>query len=133
MPERREHRRSKMVLPIKVFLPGAPQVLAHTIDISISGARIGGLREQLQPGKIVSLQRGSQRAKFRIVWIRQVGPGEIHAGAEAVDSHSNFWGIDLSQADEDAKSGTDMLMELLKSSKTGTSAALPESIPSGSK
>jgi len=122
-----------MVLPIKVFLPGAPQVLAHTIDISISGARIGGLREQLQPGKIVSLQRGSQRAKFRIVWIRQVGPGEIHAGAEAVDSHSNFWGIDLSQADADAKSGTDMLMELLKSSKTGTSAALPESIPSGSK
>src|SRR5437879_9319187 len=65
MPERREHRRSKMVLPIKVFLPGAPQVLAHTIDISISGARIGGLREQLQPGKSVSLERGSQRAKFR--------------------------------------------------------------------
>src|SRR5438445_12886766 len=106
MPERREHRRSKMVLPIKVFLPGAPQVLAHTIDISISGARIGGLREQLQPGKIVSLLRGSQRAKFRNVWIRQVGRGEMHAGGEAAASHSNFWVIALSQADADARSGT---------------------------
>src|SRR5437879_13810949 len=120
MPERREHRRSKMVLPIKVFLPGAPQVLAHTIDISISGARIGGLREQLQPGKIVSLQRGSQREKFRIGWSRQVGPGEIHDGAEAVHSHSNVWCIDLSQADADAISGIHKPMELLKSSKSRT-------------
>jgi hypothetical protein len=112
-----------MVLPIKVFLPGTPQLLAHTIDISISGARIGGLREQLQPGKIVNLQRASQRAKFRIVWVREVGPGEIHAGVEAVDSHSNFWGIDLSQTDAEAKKGAEVLMELLKSSKTRTVAA----------
>jgi hypothetical protein len=123
-----------MVLPVKVFLPGTPQVLAHTIDISISGARIGGLREQLQPGKIVNLQRASQRAKFRIVWARQVGPGEIHAGVEAVDPYNNFWGIDLSQADEDAKKGTEMFMELLKSSKTGAAvAARPEGTTSGGK
>ncbi|PYY07556.1 MAG: hypothetical protein DMG69_19075 [Acidobacteria bacterium] len=124
MAERRAHRRSRMVLPIKVSLPGTPHLLAHTIDISISGARIGGLREQLQPGKIISLQRTSQRAKFRIVWVRQVGPGEIHAGVEAVDSHNNFWGIDLSQADADAKKGTEVLMELLKSSKARAVAAV---------
>ena len=122
-----------MVLPIKVFLPGTPQLLAHTIDISISGARIGGLREQLQPGKIVNLQRASQRAKFRIVWVREVGPGEIHAGVEAVELHNNFWGVDLSQANADPK-GAEMLLELLKGSKSrAAAAALSEVTPSGGK
>jgi hypothetical protein len=105
-----------MVLPIKVSVPEAANVLAHTVDISLTGARIGGLRQQLQTGKIVSLQRGSQRAKFRVVWVRQLGPGEIQIGVEAIDAHNNFWGVDFS-GQADAKQGTDALMELLKGSK----------------
>jgi hypothetical protein len=107
-----------MVLPIKVTLPDRAHILAHTVDISVTGARIGGLRQQLQPGKVINLQRGSQRAKFRVVWIRQLGEDEIQVGVESVDAHSNFWGVDLSQPDAEAKQGTDALMELLRGAKT---------------
>jgi PilZ domain-containing protein len=108
-----------MVLPIKVTLPEHANVLAHTVDISVTGARIGGLRQQLQPGKIISLHRGSQRAKFRVVWVRQLDADEIHVGVESMNAHSNFWGVDLSQ-ETDAKQSTETLMELLKAARVGS-------------
>ena len=57
--------RKKMVLPVKLSM-GDDNHLAHTLDISHTGARLGALRTQLQPGTVVSLRRGSKKADFRI-------------------------------------------------------------------
>jgi hypothetical protein len=89
-----------MVLPLRVWLDeqdgdnAAPQ-LAHTVDISPGGGRLGGLRSLVQSGEIILIQRGQQRAQFRVVWAKQMGPGEIQAGVELLDLDEKVWGIDL--------------------------------------
>ena len=79
MAEKRKSARKKMVLPVKFSL-AHESLMVHTLDITRSGARLGALRAQLQPGTIIDLQRGQKRAKFRIVWVRQLASNEIQAG-----------------------------------------------------
>jgi hypothetical protein len=92
MLEKRKSPRTKMVLAVKVLIDEVTH-LAHTIDITHTGARIGGLRAELRSGMIISLQRGSNKANFRIAWTRQVAPTELQAGVESLQLQNNFWGI----------------------------------------
>lgn len=101
-----------MVLPVKVSLDAENQ-LAHTLDITRGGARLGGLRTRLEPGTIISLQRGSKKAQFRIAWVRQLGPNELQAGIEALEMQDKFWGVDLSNQTHEAKDDLKALMTLL--------------------
>jgi len=91
-----------MVLPLRVWLDeqnpdsAAPQ-LAHTVDISPEGGRLGGLRFLVRPGQAILIQRGQQKAQFRVVWAKQMGPGEIQAGVESLDSDKKVWGVELQE------------------------------------
>jgi len=109
--ERRKSKRTKMVLPVKVSLSGTTY-LAHTCDLNHRGARVGGLRNVLQPGETVCLQRGSKRANFKVVWIQQLDTNEVQVGLQAQDLQGNFWGIDLSAHENEKKSKVDALMAL---------------------
>jgi hypothetical protein len=102
MQERRANSRRKMVLPVKLTLADGTG-LAYTMDINSSGARLGGLRTSLQPGQTVSLVRNGRKANFRVVWVRQVNPNEMHAGIEAMQTVENFWGVDLTDRQAAAK------------------------------
>jgi hypothetical protein len=115
MLEHRNSPRRKMVLPVKVSIDEVTH-LAHTVDITDTGARLGGLRTQLQPGMIVSLCRGSHKAKFRIAWIRQLAPNELQAGVESLEPQNNFWGVDLSDREREAQKDMQALMTVLSSS-----------------
>jgi|SRR5579863_2949154 hypothetical protein len=94
------YQRTKMVLPLR-FWPddgngqNAEPQLAHTVDISPIGGRLGGLRRPLHPGQTIVLERGENRFQFRVVWIRQLGPSEIQAGIVALASEGKLWGVDL--------------------------------------
>lgn len=114
MLEKRKSSRAKMVLPVKVLIDGASH-LAHTVDISHAGARIGGIRTQLQLGMIVELQRGSRKARFHIRWIQELSPTEIRMGIESQEPQEKFWGVDL-PSESDSTKRTDALMTLLSSS-----------------
>ena len=100
MPGVQRCSRTKMVLPLRVWV-GEPAdesselQLAHTVDISPIGGRLGGLRTGLLPGQTITLQRGQTKASFRVIWNRHLGPGENQAGIEALQSESNLWGVDL--------------------------------------
>jgi TonB family protein len=99
-PGTQRHWRTKMVLPLRIWLDeqnadGAAPQLAHTVDISPGGGRLGGLRILVQPGETILIQRGQQKAQFRVVWSKQMGPGEIQAGVESLDSDKRVWGIEL--------------------------------------
>jgi hypothetical protein len=105
-----------MVLPVKISV-GKVTGLAHTIDITPSGARLGALRTQLQPGTTISLQRGPKKAQFRIEWIKQLAPNELQAGIKALEPQNNFWGVNLAD-DLDAKKDMETLMSLLSRPST---------------
>ncbi|MGA7926224.1 MAG: PilZ domain-containing protein [Candidatus Sulfotelmatobacter sp.] len=112
MLNKRTSPRRKMVLPVKVTLDKVNH-LAHTVDIARTGARLGGFRTQLQPGMMITLQRGSKKAQFRITWIRQLGPNELQAGVESLELLENFWGVDLSDQEHKAKEEAKTFMAFL--------------------
>jgi hypothetical protein len=63
MANKRMSKRIKMVLPVKILIDNVTH-LAHTLDITSIGGRLGALRTQLKPGAIISLQRGQQKPIF---------------------------------------------------------------------
>ena len=91
-----------MVVPLKVWPDDrAGESVAsqwvHTVDISPIGCRLGGLRSELSPGQTVTLQRGQQKALFRVIWSKQLGSSnETQAGAEAVHHGREIWAVELS-------------------------------------
>ena len=118
MPERRTSPRRKMVLPVKLSL-GDATLLTHTIDITCAGARLGGLRAELQPGQTVVLHRGAKKARFRVVWVQHLDANEIHAGLECLEPQDKFLGLDLSAEEHRGEKNVEMLMTLLsRSSKS---------------
>ena len=93
--EKRVASRAKMVVPLKTFTANAPSAAVHTLNLSISGARLGAFRHPVNRGEILVVQRKHKRAKCRVVWVRDMGRGEIHVGIEFLSSEQDFWGIDL--------------------------------------
>jgi TonB family protein len=99
-PGVQRYKRTKMVLPLRVWpydengQNAGPQ-LAHTVDISPIGGRLGGLRNPLPIGQTIMIQRGQNRVQFRVVWTKQLGPGEIQAGIESMALEEKVWGVDL--------------------------------------
>lgn len=95
--EKRTLKRTKMVVGLR--LPqsqfSTPDAFVHTLDISSSGAKIGALREWIAPGSVLLLQRRHMRAQCRVVWSRNVAPGEIQIGIEFLGREAQFWGFDL--------------------------------------
>jgi len=111
-----------MVLPVRITVDQATH-LAHTVDITGAGARIGGLREQLQKGAIVELQRGSRKAKFSVKWVKPLGPDEVQIGVECSEPQEKFWGVDLSAQDHESRKDMDALLTLLSSGSKGKTAS----------
>jgi hypothetical protein len=112
MLENRKSPRRKMVLPVKISID-KETLLAHTLDISNNGARLGALRTELKPGAVVSVRRGQNKANFRITWVRQLAANEVQVGVECLESQDNFWGVDLSDQDANGKGNTEAFMTLL--------------------
>ena len=117
MLNRRKSPRRTMVLSVRVSVDKVTHV-AHTVDITPMGARINCARRmQLQSGAIIGVQRGSRRAKFRVQWIRQLGPDEQQVGIESVEPLSDFWGVDLSDEFEAEKDMQTFMTALSHESK----------------
>lgn len=121
--ERRRHKRKKVVLPVRLSLNEANGQAAgqfiHTVDITDSGARVGGLHTPIEPGQLITLQRGQAKARFRVIWTKQLGPSEVQAGIECAEPDKNIWGFDLEDQDEagDARKQREFLMKILYSKK----------------
>ncbi len=96
MSERRE-RRTNLVLTVKVSGMDADGKLfeqeAGTVDVTTTGARLSGIRQALHRGCIVTVQRGSSRARFRVTWIgEEGGPDAGQIGIQLVESGKLIWG-----------------------------------------
>lgn len=93
--ENRVAARKKGVLPLKSFRTNTAPTAVHTLDLSISGAKLGALREPVSCGDILIVQRKHKRARCRVVWVRDMGHCEIHVGVELLGSDSDFWGLNV--------------------------------------
>jgi hypothetical protein len=76
---------------------------AQTIDIGQSGARLDGVGYLTEPGEIVQVKRGWRKARFRVVWIGQLGTPEANQiGICCVDDDKkDLWRVPLPQIEAD--------------------------------
>jgi len=103
-PKRRE-KRTKAELPVHIRRSATDQSqVAHTVDISYSGARLAGLAEPLNLGEIIEIECDRRNAAFQVVWIGSPGQAtEGQAGVACLTPEANIWGLDLSrQTDEES-------------------------------
>ena len=97
--DKRGVRRTKMVVGLRVpqSQSCAQDLLVHTLDISSTGAKIGAVREWIQPGSKLVIQYKHTRAQCRVMWSRQLAPREIQIGVEFLAGNTQIWGLDLEE------------------------------------
>jgi hypothetical protein len=98
--QKRREQRVRMVLPLRVSAKGGAEIypaeLAHTLDISPRGARLGAIHHELQIGTRLMIQYHQRRIESRVVWVRRLeGTNEYQVGVELLAKGSDVWGIDL--------------------------------------
>jgi Stage II sporulation protein E (SpoIIE) len=96
----RRSKRITMELSVHVRHFGAdekPQA-AYTLDVSSSGARLGGLTKSLKLNTVVEILCGEGTAPFRVVWTGVPGtPTQDQVGVECLAPEANIWRLDGSQ------------------------------------
>jgi serine phosphatase RsbU (regulator of sigma subunit)/CheY-like chemotaxis protein len=98
----RERKEERVPIELPVRLCRASRTLkvqlAHTVDISNSGARLAGLEQRLDPGEIVRIECGDREAPFRVVWSGAQGTAKAgQAGLECLRVDADLWKMELSQ------------------------------------
>jgi hypothetical protein len=100
---KRRSMRTKAVVPTRVCIAGSEEShLAHTLDVSEHGVRLGGFRGELKVGDKIEIQYRHKRAHFRVLWITvREGSSEKQIGAECVEPEKQLWGVEFpEQKDE---------------------------------
>jgi len=89
-----------MVLPVTLIRDSGEKQLVHTLDVTETSARLGGVNMTLEPGETIDIQRGAVRAKFHVYWTGEPGTElEGQAGVRGLDSKKSIWSIQF-PADE---------------------------------
>jgi len=97
--------RRKVVLAVTVSrCNGQEKQLAHTLDITESSARLGGLSSKFEPGEMIDIQRGAIKGRFQVVWMGAPGSlTERQAGVRSMEPNKVIWGVDLPQDERDVQ------------------------------
>ncbi|MGH9523655.1 MAG: GAF domain-containing protein [Terriglobales bacterium] len=85
-----------MVAPIRVWGNDSTgkvfNVLAHTLDVSSSGARIGGIRVSLGVGDAVTIQYKQQKALYKVAWVGRPGDKtQDQLGVALLEPERQIW------------------------------------------
>ena len=99
----RRGKRTKAVLPVRVKGKNSSgkafEELAHTLDVTLAGARLGSVRQQLQVGDELMVFYRQRKMQFRVVWTRKLpGTSEFQVGLETVTQEREAWGIGAAES-----------------------------------
>jgi hypothetical protein len=99
----RRNLRRKVVLALHVVRRSSGEKqLAHTLDITESSARLGGLNFLLEPGEVIEIRRGPAKARFEVVWMGAPGSSlDGQTGLRCMEPGKNIWGVDLPEDQKD--------------------------------
>lgn len=96
----RREERIPVNLAVRVFgmdANGKPFTCnATTLDLTRTGARLGGLPCLLKQGDVIGIQHGNYKARFRIAWVGNPGgPQNGQAGVHCVESGRYIWDVPI--------------------------------------
>jgi hypothetical protein len=94
----RQQSRFPAVLPVRVRgtdRGGKPFAeVAHTLDITTTGARLGAIRRPLKVMDQLIVVYRQRRIAFLIIWTKLVGTHEYQVGLQAAGAQKEVWGLD---------------------------------------
>jgi hypothetical protein len=68
--------------------------LAHTLDLSRNGARIGAIHFELEENDRLTIQYRAQKIEYRIAWVKKLeGSKEYQVGLRAVRQDQDPWNL----------------------------------------
>jgi hypothetical protein len=95
----RKQERIRAVLPVRVrgtdVSGNAFELLAHTLDVTPSGARLGAIRQQLKPLDTVIVLFRKRRIEFTVMWTKQLNANEHQVGLKMLGQESDPWGLTI--------------------------------------
>jgi len=101
--EKRRQDRTKAVLPLRVRGRDASgkvfDDLAHTLDITRAGARLGAIRHALKVLDRITVTYRQRRIEFQVIWTKQIeGTAQYQVGVKAVAQDADAWGMNSSES-----------------------------------
>jgi PilZ domain len=92
----RRGNRTKAVLPVRVKgkdSSGKPfEELAITLDVTMSGLRLGSVRQELKTGDEVSVFYRQRKMQFRVMWTKKLkGTSEFQVGLQSLTHDREAW------------------------------------------
>src|SRR5579872_5127272 len=98
--DRRKGDRMRGVLPVRVRGTDASgasfEELAHTLDLTTSGVRLGAIRHQLNALDTLTVFYRQRRVDFKVIWTRLLdGNHEYQVGLQASSQEKELWGTNL--------------------------------------
>jgi len=67
-----------------------------TMDISPRGARLSGVHYVTEAGEVLCIERGKNKAYYRVMWIGTKQDGREHqVGLQCVEPDAAIWGVDV--------------------------------------
>jgi hypothetical protein len=98
--DRRRQNRMQAVLPVRVrgtdTLGTSFEDLAHTLDLTPTGARLGAIRHELKALDTLTILYHQRRMEFTVVWTKLLeGRKEYQVGLQAFSHEKEPWGMSL--------------------------------------
>ena len=99
---KRRTGRTKAVLPVRVkgtdSSGKAFEELAHTLDVTPTGVRLGGIRRELSASDEVTVLFRQRKMQFRVVWTRKLkGTSEFQVGLQALTQEKDAWALTFAE------------------------------------
>lgn len=98
----RRGSRTKAVLPVRVKGKDSSgksfEELAHTLDVTASGARLGAIRRELNVQDEITVFYRQRKMQFRVIWTKKLqGTSEFQVGLQAVTQEREAWGVTFAE------------------------------------
>ena len=96
----RRGSRTKAVLPVRIKGKDAAgqafEEMAHTLDVTTTGVRLGSIRRELNTQDKVTIFYRQRKMQFRVVWTKKMkGTSEFQVGLQALTQEKEVWGLGL--------------------------------------
>ena len=101
----RSGNRTKAVIPVKIKGRDSSgkdfEEVAHTLDITSTGARLGSIRRELNLLDEITVFYRQRKMQFRVMWKKKLqGTSEFQIGLKALAHDREGWGLSFSNKSE---------------------------------
>ncbi len=100
--------------------------LAHTLDLTPTGVRLGAIRHQLKVLDTLTILYRQRRMEFTVVWTKLLnGSNEYQVGLQAFSQEKEPWGLSLSSSSPAANQGLRNIRSSLNTRTTHENSKQP--------